>query len=293
MNWVRAIAAVLVLWSSTAWGATLSWTANSEPDMVGYHVYHCSLTPCTKSSVNASLLVTLGTGTSFNIGTPAVTLYYFITAYDSANNESGNSNLTTFTPAGSPPPPPPSIGMVSLAVVGNPATGPWGVTATTSNTQDVMANVLLDGVKHHVENYAPYDFFPDLYGKGTHTVEFVFYLQNTTSEIGRASVTVQEGSPVPAAPAAQSAAASGPVSLTVVGNPATGSWGVTATTTNPQNVMADIRLDGVKHHVENDAPYDFYQGLYGKGTHTVEFVFYLQGTTSEIGRASITVKEGG
>ena len=25
MNWVRAIAGVLVLWSSTAWGATLTW----------------------------------------------------------------------------------------------------------------------------------------------------------------------------------------------------------------------------------------------------------------------------
>jgi len=40
-----------------------------------------------------------------NIGTPAVTQYYFITAYDSANNESGASNLATFTPSGSTPPP--------------------------------------------------------------------------------------------------------------------------------------------------------------------------------------------
>ena len=43
------------------------------------------------------------------------------------------------------------------------------------------------------------------------------------------------------------------MSLTVVGNPATGPWGVTATTTNPQDVMADVRLDGVKHHVESHA----------------------------------------
>jgi hypothetical protein len=106
MNWVRAIAGVLVLWSSAAWSATLTWNANSEPDLAGYRVYHCSQQPCTKSSGTASLFATLGTGTSFNIGTPAVTQYYFITAYDSANNESGNSNLATFTPAGSPPPPP-------------------------------------------------------------------------------------------------------------------------------------------------------------------------------------------
>jgi len=111
MNWVRAIAGVLVLWSSTAWGATLTWTANSEPDLAGYRVYQCSQQPCTQASSNASPLASLGTGTSFNIGTPAVTQYYFITAYDSANNESSASNLATFTPVGAPPPVmPPVIG---------------------------------------------------------------------------------------------------------------------------------------------------------------------------------------
>jgi hypothetical protein len=109
MNWVRAIAGVLVLWSSTAWGATLTWTANSEPDLAGYRVYQCGQQPCTRTSGNASLLIILGTATSFNIGTPAVTQYYFITAYDFANNESGASSLATFTPTVSPPPtePPP------------------------------------------------------------------------------------------------------------------------------------------------------------------------------------------
>ena len=106
MNWVKAITAVLVLWSSTAWGATLTWHANSEPDLAGYRVYQCSRQPCTRASGRASLLVTLGTVTSLNIGTPAVIQYYFITAYDSANRESGSSNVATFIPAGSPPPPP-------------------------------------------------------------------------------------------------------------------------------------------------------------------------------------------
>ena len=106
MSWVKAIAAILVLWSNAAWGATLTWTANSEPDLAGYRVYQCSRQPCTRSSGNASSLATLGTVTSFNIGTPAVTQYYFLTAYDRGNNESGESNLATFTPAGSPPPPP-------------------------------------------------------------------------------------------------------------------------------------------------------------------------------------------
>lgn len=111
MNWVRAITGVLVLWSSTAWGATLTWNANSEPDLAGYRVYQCSQLPCSRASGNASSLVTVGTVTSFNIGTPVVTQYYFITAYDFANNESTESGLTTFTPTGSPPPVvPPVIG---------------------------------------------------------------------------------------------------------------------------------------------------------------------------------------
>jgi hypothetical protein len=287
MNWARAITGMLVLWSSTAWGATLTWNANSEPDLAGYRVYQCSQQPCTRSSANASLLATLGKVASFNIGTPSVTRYYFTTAYDFSNRESGSSNLVTFLPAGSPPPPPPTMGNVSLTVVGNPATGPWGANATTTNTQDVMAHVRLDGVLQNVENHAPYDFFPRLYGTGPHTVEFVFYLQGTTSEIGRASITVMEGNPAPSAPA------TGGVKLTVVGNPATGPWGVNATTTNTQDAMAHVRLDGVLQYVENHAPYDFFPKLYGTGPHTVEFVFYRQNTTSEIGRASITVKEGG
>ncbi len=106
MNWIRAIASVIVFCSSTAWGATLTWNANHESDLAGYQVYHCSQQPCTRVSGKASLLATLGKQTSFNIGTPAVIQYYFVTAYDLTNNESGSSNLATFIPAGSPPPSP-------------------------------------------------------------------------------------------------------------------------------------------------------------------------------------------
>src|SRR5580765_3841575 len=99
MNWLKVMTGVLVLWSGTAWGATLTWTANSESDLAGYRVYHCSQQPCTRTSGNAYPLVVLGKTTSFNIGTPAVTQYYFITAYDFSNNESVQSNLATFIPA--------------------------------------------------------------------------------------------------------------------------------------------------------------------------------------------------
>jgi hypothetical protein len=112
MNRVKTLAVVLVLWSSTAWGATLTWNANSEPDLAGYRVYQCSLLPCTLSSGLASSLATLGMVTSFNIGTPTVTQYYFITAYDSVNNESSESSLATYAPTGSvtssPEKPPPT-----------------------------------------------------------------------------------------------------------------------------------------------------------------------------------------
>jgi hypothetical protein len=112
MNWVKAITCVLVLWSSTAWGATLTWKANGEPNLAGYRVYQCSLQPCTKTSGKASILARLGTVTSFNIGTPAVSRYYFITAYDLADRESDSSNVVTFTPAG--------VGTINLAVAGAP-----------------------------------------------------------------------------------------------------------------------------------------------------------------------------
>src|SRR5262245_13355478 len=203
MSWIRVVVGILMLWSSTVWGATLTWNPNSEPDLAGYRIYECSLLPCTKSS--GTLLATLGTGTSFNIGTPAVIKYYFVTAYDSANNESGSSNFVTFTPVGSSPPPPalPPMSTVRLTVVGNPAAGMWGVEGDTTDTRNVMATVHLDGVLHHVEHYAPYTFPGDngltatigRFGTGSHTVEFVFYLEGTTTEIGRANVTVQEGSP--------------------------------------------------------------------------------------------------
>ena len=106
MNWVRAILGVLVLWSGTAWGATLTWQPNHEPDVAGYRIYQCSQQPCTRASGHASLLATLGKTTSFHIGPPTGTQYYFITAFDSAHRESNESGIVVFIPVGSPPLPP-------------------------------------------------------------------------------------------------------------------------------------------------------------------------------------------
>ena len=143
MNWVNALAGVLVLWAGTAWGATLTWNANSEPDLAGYRVYQCNLTPCTPASSNDSLLVTLGTGTSFNIGTPAVTRYYFITAYDFANKESSGSNVVTFTPGGSPPPPPASGVPITFGSTSSSATGNTTNRISWSHTVGIGTNRFL------------------------------------------------------------------------------------------------------------------------------------------------------
>ena len=99
MACAKAIATVFVLWSSSAWGVTLLWDASTDANLAGYRVYQCSQLPCTKTSGKASLLATLGKVTSFNLGTPAVTTYYFVTANDLANNESAESNFATFTPS--------------------------------------------------------------------------------------------------------------------------------------------------------------------------------------------------
>jgi hypothetical protein len=100
MHYVRAISGVLVLWSTAAWGATLTWEANSEPDLAGYRVYRCSELPCTVKTGAAPVAMVGKNETSVNIGTPAKIQYYFVTAYGFANNnESGASNVVVFKPA--------------------------------------------------------------------------------------------------------------------------------------------------------------------------------------------------
>ena len=109
MKRVATIIGILVLWSSSALSATLTWNANTESDLAGYQVYQCSQQPCFRTSSNVSLLATLGKVTSFNVGTPTGIRYYFITAYDLSNNESASSNLVIYTPPGVSPPGSPPI----------------------------------------------------------------------------------------------------------------------------------------------------------------------------------------
>jgi hypothetical protein len=123
MNWMKVLTVGLVLADSAAWGATLIWNPNTDVDLAGYRVYQCSQLPCERASGTAAPVATLGRVTSFNIGTPSAVRYYVVTAYDSANNESGESNVTTYTPAAAPPPstlppaPPPTPTGLQLTTV--------------------------------------------------------------------------------------------------------------------------------------------------------------------------------
>ena len=201
-----AMAAVLILWGGPAWAATLTWNANSEPDVAGYRVYQCSQQPCGRTAATATLLATLGKVTSFNIGTPVVVQYYVITAYDFVNNESSESSVTTYTPAGAPPPPPPPVtpptlppvaGTVTLTVLGSPNLDQaWSVQATTNATGTVSMQVWINGALDHTDNTSPYCAFGDSGGactrvqkpSGNYTVEFRALSGGT--EVARQSVTV-------------------------------------------------------------------------------------------------------
>jgi len=317
MQYVKAFVVVMALWSSSAMAATLSWNSNTEMDLVGYKVYQCGALPCSPGSMNEALIVTLGKVTSYDFGTPSATKYYYITAYDTANLQSGPSNVVTYTPGGTSggttsggTTTTNALANVKLTVLGTPALGAWGVEGVTTDLRNVMATIYVDGKVYWTDHDPAYSFPATStsytianakLGNGLHTVEFVFYLEGTSTEIGRANVTVQEGpSTTTTSSGGTTQTVTPTVSLKVVGNPAAYSWGVEGSTTDARDVMATIFLDGKKYWTDNAPAYSFpatnglttLTGSFGAGMHTVQFIFYLQGTTTEIGRASITVKEG-
>lgn len=67
--------------------ATIGWTANTEPDLAGYRVYHG-----TTSGIYTEF-VTLGLTTSYQWSglTGGQTHYFVVTAFDTSNNESARS----------------------------------------------------------------------------------------------------------------------------------------------------------------------------------------------------------
>jgi len=259
MGGVKTITMVLVLWSSAAWGAMLTWNASTGSGIVGYRVYQCSQLPCAPSAGTASLLATVGTTTSFNIGTPAVIRYYVITAYTSANLESSPSNTATYTPAGTPSSSTTSPA-VTLTVFGSPTTGqPWTVQAYPANVSGtVSVEYWVNNAFDHTENYAPYCPFEAsdngvqcltaLRPFGSYTIEA--RVKSNGTEVVRQAITVQAS----AAPGTTS----GPtVTLTVLGSPTTGEpWTVQAYPTNVTGtVSVEYWVNNTLDHTEKYAPY--------------------------------------
>ncbi len=304
MVWMKAITTILVLWSSAAWGATLTWTASTGSDVVGYRVYKCSQLPCSQSAGTTTLLATQGITTSFNIGTPAVLQYYVVTAYNSANIESSSSNVATYYPAGtSSSTSSTSLPSVTLTVLGSPTSGqPWTVQAYPANVSGtVSVEYWINNALDHTENYAPYCPFDGaddgsqcrtaLRPFGSYTIEA--RVKSNGIEVVRQAITVQAS----ATPSTTSAPS---VTLTVLGSPTSGQpWTVQA---YPANVSGTVSvlfwINNTLNRIEGFAPYCPFDGaddgsqcrtaVRPFGFYTIEARVVSNGT--ELARRVIVVK---
>ncbi len=80
--------------------ASLVWSANGEPDIAGYDVYRSQTSGGPYSLVNTAALVTTNAYTDTGL-TNGTTYYWVVTAVDSGDLESGNSNEAAATPTAS------------------------------------------------------------------------------------------------------------------------------------------------------------------------------------------------
>ena len=103
---------ILPVVAMAAPSATLTWTANGEPDLAGYKVFRgngvCAVGPLQPLIVSGSA-VSLGKVTTYTDTTVPTfdgELCYEITAFDTANNESTHSVRATKTVNLIPPVPP-------------------------------------------------------------------------------------------------------------------------------------------------------------------------------------------
>ncbi len=74
---------------------TLTWTANSEPDLAGYNVYRSAVSGGSVTKLNSAPV----TGTTYDDAPPGTgTFYYVVTAVDTSGNESAPSAEVAGTP---------------------------------------------------------------------------------------------------------------------------------------------------------------------------------------------------
>ena len=104
---------------------SLSWAANTESDLAGYHVFRST----TNGSGYVQVSTALVTTTSFiNTGlTGGTTYYYVIRAVDTAGNQSTNSAQASATPTA---PPAPVTLFADTFETGNLTAGGWAITGS-------------------------------------------------------------------------------------------------------------------------------------------------------------------
>lgn len=149
--------------------ATLTWSANSEPDLAKYRIYRDTSSPA--STLIDSVVGSPPNAVYTDVGLAVQTYYYRITAVDIAGNESGFSNEDSATPQGAAAAPTVATGLATgissstaqLTAVVNPngestawvfeygTTTAYGLSApiipgTLSGTSDVQVTTLLSSL---------------------------------------------------------------------------------------------------------------------------------------------------
>lgn len=179
--------------------ATVSWNANGEPDLAGYHVRYGT------SPGSHPTVVDAGNTTSQAISglTAGVTYYFVVTAYDSSANESGPSlEVSATVPGGNTPPSVTAPSNRSVEATGTLTAVSLG-TASATDAEDGSLTA------------TPDDTGP--FAVGTHTITWTATDSGGLSAIDTQTVTVRDSTaPSVTAPSDRTVEATGtltPVSL--------------------------------------------------------------------------------
>ncbi len=88
---------ILMVFASSAFALTASWTPNTEPDMKEYGVYACKVKGCVVERVPAQRIATVQHPTvKWILSADLIEGTLAVTALDDVGNESGLSNQVPF-----------------------------------------------------------------------------------------------------------------------------------------------------------------------------------------------------
>lgn len=97
MKRVCSVFMMLMMFTSSAFALTASWTPNTEPDMKEYGVYACKVKGCIVEKVPAQRIATVQHPTvKWVFPTDLVEGTLAVSALDDVGNESGLSNQVPF-----------------------------------------------------------------------------------------------------------------------------------------------------------------------------------------------------